>query len=199
MTATDADIPLSSLLFPKGAAAASGPLADGVRRAAASNTASWPTAQWHQLGDAVGDQFMAACPGTLGSVLLQCWSDLHALREAADPAQTPPGATCTVTLATHDIEWATHPDLVVSVGGVRAFDVSYTVTLRLEIGFAALTVRDGRIREIGLGNCRGEASIECASTVIFRQPLGEAQFPGRLRFAEGIPIGRGYAAAGAQR
>ncbi|QCP49826.1 hypothetical protein FAZ95_11955 [Trinickia violacea] len=188
---SDAPVTLNTLLWNGSSSAGANALIDAVKQHAPVDIAKLPTLQWRELAQAVEDQVATGFDTSLGAILVRSWSDLAAIREAADPRRTPPDTTRSVPLVEHSIESVHHPKLEITIEGLRSFDVVFEVKLALKITGAILGIRNARIREIRLGECRGEATLSLGGHTLHRYELGSARFPGHIRFAgEGMPIGQ---------
>lgn len=188
MAANDIDVTLYSLLFNGSAETGAVVLLEGVKGRSPTVVATWPEVQWKQIAASIEDQVESGFDMTLGSILAQGWCDLSSVREAVDPSRTPADMTKSVTLASHELEWATRPKLVISIDGMKSLEVEFELLLTLDIDAAIMSVRDARIHGIALGKCHGEAKISCEGQPVYRCPLKDIRFPGQLRFPDGIPI-----------
>jgi hypothetical protein len=186
----DNDVTLYSLLFNRSPATGAAVLLEGLKQQSPGALAAWQEIQRKQITAAIEDQVAGGFDIKIGSILAQGWSDLSNVREAIDPAGTPPDISRSVTLENQEFEWTNRPKLVISIDGVKPIEVEFELLLTLDIGVATLVIRDARIYEIALGDYRGEAKMVCDGHDVYRCPLTQGRLPGHLRFPEGIPLRR---------
>jgi len=196
----DTPVTLNTLLWNDSSSKGAHALIDAVRQNAPANVAKLPGLQWKEIAQAMEDQVSTAFDVSLGTILVRSWCDLAELREAADPRRTSPDTTRSVPLVEHSIESVHHPKLEITIEGLCSFDIQFELKLELKITGAIICVRNARIREIQLGECRGEATLSANGNKLHHYELGSARFPGRIRFAgEGMPIGHRDARAAIHR
>lgn len=185
----DAQLTLGALLWSDSPRAATRTLLEAVKENAPASMTKLPLLQWKEIAQAVADQVGAGFDISLGSILARSWSDLAEIRAAADMRRTPPDTTRCVPLAEHSIESVHHPKLEITIEGVARFDLVFEVKLRLKIRGALLNIRNARIRDIALGDCRGDAELSCRGKSLHRYELGSGRFPGKIHFpGDGIPL-----------
>ncbi|MGF6646361.1 MULTISPECIES: hypothetical protein [Paraburkholderia] len=186
---SDIPVTLGTLLWSDSPRTCASALIDAVKRNAPHNVAKLPLMQWKEIAQATEDQVSAGFDTSLGSILVRSWCDLKEVREAADPTHTPPGTTRCVQLVDHSIESVHHPKLEITIEGLASFEILFELKLALDIRGAILSIRDARLREISLVECRGDATLSSYGQTLQHYELGTVRFPAQIRFAgEGVPL-----------
>ncbi|SOE95266.1 hypothetical protein SAMN05414139_08131 [Burkholderia sp. D7] len=190
--ATD-DNTLFTLLFDGSPAKGADAMMEGFKRC---HPGAWRTLvvlQRQQIEQAVEDQVASGFNVTLGSIFSTGWNDLAKVREAIDLSITQPDDSLTVTLMSHEFEWSNKLKLVITVEGVKPFDVELELLLSMGIEAATLTIRGARIQKAEVGEFRSQAKLLCEGAQIMQWPLKSGRFPGEITFPSGIPLRRsGY-------
>ena len=179
---SDAPVTLGTLLWDGSSREGASALLDAVKDNAPQGIVKLPALQWKEIAQAVEDQVAAGFDVSLGTILVRSWSDLADVRAAADARRTPRDTTRCVPLADHSIDSVHHPKLEITIEGITRFELTFEVKLALKIRGAILSIRNARIREIGLGDCHGEAVLSCSGKTLHRYELGSVKFPGQIRF-----------------
>lgn len=83
--------------------------------------------------------------------------------------------------------WSHEPQVEICVEARPIAELHFRVDLALEIESAILTIRDGKIRALSTGACKGTGTLRCEGLVLARASRAFA-IPGSLSFREGIPL-----------
>lgn len=144
---------------------------------------SWPSA----FGEIVGriPDLLAIDPSKL---LVGTWAKGREFQRYADPEQYPPDETVLVKLARHTIRSAHEPKVEVVANEVLVDTVDFKLSLAITIEGAVLTIRDGKIHEVALGECTGSGELSCEGHPLARRESEPFELPGKLELAEPFPI-----------
>lgn len=184
----DKDITLFELLFDGSSEKGASVLEEGLKRSQPREWSQW-SPQRRQITAAIADQVPCAFDFKLGSVFAEAWHGLAVVREAIDPARTPPGVSRSETLASHEIEWSSKPELTIAIDGVEAMRVELELMLVIGVEFARVTICDARLKAIEMGEYKIKAELLCDSVIVPIPLQREGRLPGEFAFDPGISLG----------
>ena len=143
----------------------------------------------------VGERIDAAVRESLScdvfQVLAQAWAKARELRDYADETKHPAGEISTMFLGEHALGTDLHPTVDVILTGLTTFELVFTLELQAALRLAELTIRGGRIVE--LGKCDAELrAVLMYGAIPLHEPLKSRRvtLSNPMTFAApGIPIG----------
>lgn len=141
--------------------------------------------------DAVDAGIRKACDQDILGLLVEGWSKAHELRALADPDKHPAAEVATMMLASHDLKIAIDPKLTLVVGTLLRLPLKLIADFTATVSAARLTVQNGRIIAVGIGETRFAARLRWDQTELplsLRQPV--VTFPGVFPLDPGIAIPR---------
>lgn len=103
-------------------------------------------------------------------ILANAWCKARELQEYRDPKKHPHGERNTVFLGEHKVSSCVKPVLKLSWAGMGAAQLQFTAEVTGNFKSADLTIVDGRIVEIGAGECWAAAQLKYHS-VKLHEPL----------------------------
>jgi hypothetical protein len=143
------------------------------------------SAAWNLVGDQAAEKLrglLADCD--LFELLGKAWVEAKSLRDYADPARHPPGETAVVPLAEHSFVREIHPTLTVTLGGCAPATLRFTIALAARFRGLSLTIEDGHIIALGLGETSVSAQLKYGSVNLTDEMKSdEMELPGRHVFA----------------
>lgn len=138
------------------------------------------------------EEMIAGIDGLLnvpfGDVLASAWNKYHVLAKYLDREKYAAADTFLVPLAEHTVRSRHKPHLDLYLDDRKIGRIDFDVDLSLAIkGFIA-KVRDGRIHEITAGTCKVKGTIRCENMLLVEKESESAALPGKIAFADGVPI-----------
>lgn len=121
-------------------------------------------------------------------ILLGGWKKYRQLQRYRDHTKYPPEETILLSLTEHSISSLHHPKIEILAEQVLLARLEFTITLALKLEGIVLKVRDGKIREICAGRCRGKGTLECAGVPLLEKETERFELPGRIDLGDGIEI-----------
>ncbi len=122
------------------------------------------------------------------ALLVRGWKKTNEIRAYADPEKHPFGETHLVPLVEHKLKSSHKPALKPTLNEVELVELEFAVDLGLEIKGAALRIRDGLIRGLETGECRGAGSIKLEDVPLIEKKTRRFDLPGTVDFGEGVEI-----------
>jgi hypothetical protein len=156
----------------------------------------------HVRAAVAGKTIVDAIPALLrldvGRLLAGAWKKCAELQKYGDPKAYPPDETVLVELAEHTIRSSHRPHVDVMVGESRVQRIDFDLELTLAIKGAVLTVRDGKIRAVSVGSCKGGGELSYKGCSILKRASRDVPLPGKFEFEEPVTIpGKSLASSGA--
>lgn len=127
---------------------------------------------------------------SLGDILGAAWNKYHLLKEYRDTKKHPPDETALVPVADHKIESKHKPVISIKVGELPAYRLVLDVDLSLSIDGLILKIRDGKIKEIASGSCKGGGTIKWDKAVLIEKRTRKFNLPGTIDLGDGIVIAK---------
>lgn len=141
-------------------------------------------AAWRLIADQAAEKLRDLLDCDLFELLAKAWVQAKALREYADPARHPAGETAIVPLAEHKFVREIHPAIAVTIGGCPPVTLRFTVALAAQFRGLSLTIEDGHITALALGETSVSAQLTYGSVNLTDEMKSETmQLPGRHVFA----------------
>ncbi len=138
-------------------------------KTAEGGQAGLPAFALRMAGDKAAGAVKSALDCDLFETLAQAWRKAGELREYKDPAKHPPGERSSVFLGEHKLSAKLHPVLDLKVAALGQARLRFTVELKAKFRCADLTIQDGRIVEIGAGDCQATAQLKYRDTNLHKE------------------------------
>src|SRR5688572_27072253 len=129
-------------------------------KTAEGGQAGLPAMALKVAGDEAAKAVGKALDCDLFETLAQAWRKARELHEYKDPTKHPPGERSTVFLAGHKLSRSLPLALDVKVAGLAQIKLTFALDLKADFRCADLTIMDGRIIEIGAGDCQATAQLK---------------------------------------
>jgi len=140
-------------------------------------------AAWSLVGDQAWAKLRGLLDCDLFELLGQAWVKAKALQDYADPVKHPPGETAVVPLAEHKFVRELHPTLEVTLSGCPPVPLRFTIALAAQFKGLALTIGDGHIKALTLGEASVSAQLKYGSVKLTdEKQSNKVQLPGRHVF-----------------
>jgi hypothetical protein len=88
------------------------------------------------------------------------WAKAQELQEYADVTKHRGGEQSTLALASHELSYLAYPTAEVTVGALGKLTLRFTLELAAKFRLAQITIRNGRIVEIGKSECTLGAQLK---------------------------------------
>ena len=121
-------------------------------------------------------------------ILAAAWNKYRILLKYLDREKYPPNESFLVPLAEHSITSEHHPYVEILVNDQPAGKIFFDIKVALTLEGIILKIRDGRIKEIFTGTCKGKGTISCDHIVILEKKTESVPLPGSIDLGQGIPI-----------
>jgi len=125
---------------------------------------------------------------SLEGILVKAWKKYQELRKYRDNEKYPPNETYLVHLVEHTIRSVHRPYLAVLINGIEIQKIEFAISLALTMEGAVLKIRDGKIKEIMPGACKGKGTLSCGEFVLMEQKTRKFVLPASISLGGGIPI-----------
>ena len=121
-------------------------------------------------------------------IMVMAWNKYKILLKYTDRKKYSPDETFLVPLAEHTIKSDHHPYLEILINDKEVGKIEFDISIALTLEGIILKIRDGKIREILTGSCKGKGAIKHGDFVIFEKKLEPISLPGSIDLGEGLPI-----------
>ena len=147
-------------------------------------------AAWGLVGDQAAEKLRGLLDCDLFELLAKAWVQAKALQDYADPAKHPPGETAIVPLAEHKFVREIHPAIAVTMSGCPPVTLRFTIALAAQFRGLSLTIEDGHITALTLGETSVTAQLKYGSVKLTDEMKSDnMKLPGRHLFdAPGLKI-----------
>jgi hypothetical protein len=116
------------------------------------------------------------------------WSKYRSLLKYLDRGKYPPGETYLVALAEHTIKSEHHPCIDILINNETVGTIKFDIAVSFTLEGIVLKIRDGKIREVLTGTCRGQGTFKCEDCVILEKKIDAIPLPGAISLGEGVSI-----------
>lgn len=121
-------------------------------------------------------------------IMETAWSKYRGLLKYLDRGKYPPGETYLVALAEHTVKSEHHPCIDILVNDKTVGKIEFDVAVSFKLEGIVLKIRDGKIREVLTGTCRGRGTLKCEGCVVIEKKIDAIPLPGVISLGEGVPI-----------
>lgn len=142
------------------------------------------------LSQEVFEQLKTLLDVDLGQIILSSWERYRLLSKYGDREAYPPEETILVPMIEHKIQSTHRPSVEILINEAPVGRLDFDIRLTLKLEGVVLKVRDGRVREIRAGSCRGSGTLRCGDILIKEQKTRKFDLPGRIDLGEGFAIPR---------
>ena len=146
------------------------------------------TVEWHAVSSELEAQLEELLEYDLGTVIVSAWESHRLLAKYADSSAYPPNQTILVPVAQHKIESTHQPYIEIKVDEAAVGRLDFDIRLTLDLEGLVLKVRDGQVREICGGACRGAGTLRCGDVVLKEHTARHFDLPGKIDLGAGIRI-----------
>src|SRR5262249_5814209 len=147
-----------------------------------------PSLRWLDVQEDLYQGIGDALDIGLSDVLLGGWVKYRELQKYHDATQYPPEKNFEVPLSTHSIASTHKPYVEIRLGDKVLDRLTFEVDLRLKLNTALLTIRGGKIVEIGPGSGWAKGSVRLGPKQLFGMKTRKLELPGKIDFPEGFSI-----------
>ncbi|MBN1190178.1 MAG: hypothetical protein JXA46_10530 [Dehalococcoidales bacterium] len=121
-------------------------------------------------------------------IMTAAWNKYKILLKYKDKEKYPPDDTFLVHLAEHTFRSMHQPFIEIRVNDQLVDTIDFEIALSLTLKGIALKIRDGKIREISAGECKGKGSVHCENRLILEKETKSFTLPGTISLGDGVPI-----------
>jgi hypothetical protein len=125
---------------------------------------------------------------SLLDILLASWEKYRLVSKYAEPDAQAPGKRTTLDLDKRSLSSTHKPSIELRYNDQLIKTLVFTIKLQLQFKTVRLTVGDGRIWRIELGECEGTGSLLMGKQTILKRSFIKVDLPGQIDFSEGIAI-----------
>jgi hypothetical protein len=144
--------------------------------------------RWDVINEQIFEKIADLLAIGIPDILVAAWNKYQILLKYLDRAKYPPNETFLVPLAEHCITSEHHPYLEILVNDQPVGQIGFDIKVTLTLAGIILKIRDGKIKEIFTGTCKGKGTISCNGIVILEESTEFVQLPGSIDLGPGIPI-----------
>jgi hypothetical protein len=120
--------------------------------------------------------------------MVKAWNKYRELLKYTDKEKYPPDVSVLVPLAEHTIKSEHKPYIEILINDKSVGKIDFNINISLTLKGIILKIRDGKIKEIQTGSCKGKGTIKCEDLVILEKETESFSLPGSINLGEGIPI-----------
>lgn len=146
------------------------------------------TVEWQAVSSELDSQLEELLQFDLGEVIVSAWESHRLLAKYADSEAYPPNQTILVPVAQHQIESTHQPYIEIKIDEAAIGRLDFDIRLTLDLEGLVLKVRDGQVREVCGGACRGAGTLRCGDVVLKEHKARRFDLPGKIDLGEGIAI-----------
>ncbi len=121
-------------------------------------------------------------------ILAAAWNKYRELLKYAERNKYSPDETFLVQLAEHTIKSVHHPYIEILINDKPLGKIDFEIVVSLALKGIILEIRDGKIKEILTGSCKGKGTIKCEKFLILEKETESFPLPGSISLGEGVPI-----------
>jgi hypothetical protein len=125
---------------------------------------------------------------SISDIMISAWNKYRILLKYTDKGKYGPKETFLVTLAEHTIKSEHNPYIEVLLNEQLIRKIDFDISIALTLKGFILKIRDGKIKEIKAGTCKGKGTVKCENFVIFEKETESFSLPGSINFEEGVAI-----------
>ncbi len=122
------------------------------------------------------------------NILTGAWNKYRELIKYADRSKESPDETFLVHLIDHTIKSLHNPYVLILVNNKEVGKVHFEIAVSLALEGIILKIRDGKIKEISAGSCKGKGTIKCENFLLVEKETETLTLSDSLCFGEGISI-----------
>jgi hypothetical protein len=137
-----------------------------------------------EITEKIGDLLDISIP----HIMINAWNKARTLDKYLDREKYPRDETVLVPLVEHTIRSVHHPSMEILVNENPVCRIEFDIKVEIAVEGMVLKIRDGRIRGIKTGKCKGKGSIEYEGLSIVQQELKPIALLGSIDLGDGIPI-----------
>ena len=146
--------------------------------------------KWPLILDQVVDKIADLLNITIKDIMIGAWSKYHYLSKYLDKSTYAPDETILVPLAEHTIKSKHHPCIEILVNDHVIDDIKLDITVAFKLEGIMLTIKDGKIRQIQTGTCKGSGTVKYEKMILVQKELCTISLPGKISLGDdGAAIG----------
>jgi len=146
------------------------------------------TVPWPKLEEKIAEKIVGLLNIKLLDIWLGAWKKCRELQQFADPQKYPREEKIPVPLAEHEIISEHHPAMEIDVAGLVVQRLTFDLVAKLKLTGCELTIQDGRIKQVLVGQCKGLATLEWNKLQLIKTETEAVPFGQPIELGEGIPL-----------
>lgn len=143
---------------------------------------------WGSVQSALSDSLRTALDTPLINVFADAWKLCSSVESDVEKSLASPRSTVIASLAEHEIQSVLHPSVDVLVGAATVCELVFDVTLITTLKGLLLTLQNGAVTTIELGNCSCSGTIAIHQLDLLKRDLFTLKLPGQLRLKKPISL-----------
>lgn len=143
---------------------------------------------WTSVQSALSGSLRTALDTPLINVFADAWKLCATVRDDVKKSLKSPRSQVVLPLAEHEINSALHPSVDVLVGTAIICELVFDVTLTTTLKGLLLTLQNGSITAIELGDCYCSGKIALQQIDLLKRELFTLKLPGQLRLTKPIAL-----------
>lgn len=140
--------------------------------------------KWPPILDQVADKIADLLNITIKDIMVGAWNNYHYLDKYLDRSRYAPDETILVPLAEHTIKSKHHPCIEILVNDCVIDDIKLDITVAFKLKGIMLTIRDGKIRQIQTGTCKGSGTVKYEQMILAQKELSTISLPGKISLGD---------------
>jgi hypothetical protein len=125
---------------------------------------------------------------SLSDIMVTAWNKYRMLLKYTDKKKYSSNETFLVPLAEHTIKSEHKPYIEILINDKSVGKIDFNINISFTLKGIILKIRDGKIKEIQTGSCKGKGTIKCEDLVILEKETESFSLQGSINLGEGIPI-----------
>jgi hypothetical protein len=139
------------------------------------------SAQWTSVVQAVAGKVGDLLRVQFTTILARAWKDLKQVQEAIETTRQSPGRTELVPLADHTIESEHRPHLDLYKDGKLIHQITFLVSLEIELRALVLEIEKGAIRKIGSGDAQIKGTLKFGDCTLVEKASEPVRIPWEIQ------------------
>jgi hypothetical protein len=141
------------------------------------------------LASAAAEKLNGVLDKDVTESLVQGWTKIRDVREAAARTAKPPGAMEVVALGKHEQKVTHHPVLMFTVGKMPSTEFEFTLELVAQFKSVKIAINGGRIRSVAPGEASAIARLKYKEVLLTEKKTPAWKLPGEMQLpGEGILV-----------
>lgn len=123
---------------------------------------------------------------SLHDIMVSAWNKYRLFENAIEKSKASPNETFVIALAEHTIKSKHKPYIEIILNDKTIEKIDFDISLDLILKGFIVKIKNGWIKEITTGSCKGRGSLKCEGFMIIEEETKTFPLPGSIKLDEGI-------------